>query len=301
VKEITIISGKGGTGKTTIAAALASSVENLVLCDGDVDAPDFHLLLEPKVVESHVFEGNWVASVHASQCTHCGLCMEYCRFDAIQMNGMQTPVIDRYKCEGCRLCERICPSNAITSERSTNNHWFVSATRHGILVHARMGPGEENSGKLVTRVRQKARELAAAEKAAFILTDGPPGTGCPAIAAITGTDLALLVMEPTRTSLHDAQRVIELTGQFKIPVVALINKYDLFPGIAGEITKMLKKHSIPLFGRIPFDKAVVEAMVHAQSVTEFAPRSKAARSFLKVREELIHMLPEERTATEVIS
>jgi MinD superfamily P-loop ATPase len=295
VKEITILSGKGGTGKTTIAAALASSIENLVLCDGDVDAPDFHLLLEPEVVESHVFEGNWVASIHASQCTACGLCMEYCRFDAIHMNGTQTPVIDRYKCEGCRLCERICHSDAITAERSTNNYWYISATRHGTLVHARMGPGEENSGKLVTLVRQKAREMAKQGAAKYLLTDGPPGTGCSAIAAVTGTDLALVVMEPSRTSLHDAQRVIEMIGQLKIRVAALINKCDLFPGMAVEIAEFLSRYSIPLLGSIPFDKTMVEAMVHAQSVVEFAPRSRAARAFLKVREGLIHLLAEAKS------
>lgn len=296
MKEITVISGKGGTGKTTISAALASLSKNLVLCDGDVDAPDFYLLLDPEVRESHVFEGNWVASIEPDQCNNCGICVEYCRFDAILMNGAESPRIDPFKCEGCRLCERICPTRAISSERSTENHWFVSTTRHGTLVHARMGPGEENSGKLVTRVRQAAREVAETEEAALILTDGPPGTGCPAIAAVTGTDLVLLVMEPTRTSLHDARRVIELIGQFNIPVAALINKADLFPEIVSEIEQFLGQQSITLLGKIPFDETVVEAMVHAQSMIEYAPQSEASSEFIKAWEELIQLLKEEKAA-----
>ncbi len=204
MKEITVISGKGGTGKTTITAALATAGKNMVLCDGDVDAADLHLVLEPQIKESHVFEGSWVAHIDNELCAHCGICSEYCRFEAISVNDSMQRKIDPFKCEGCRLCERICPSKAITSTRSSNNTWFVSDTRSGILVHARMGPGEENSGKLVSKVREKARELATQNNANFILTDGPPGTGCPVIASITGTDAVLVVIEPSQSSLHDA-------------------------------------------------------------------------------------------------
>jgi MinD superfamily P-loop ATPase len=287
VKEITIVSGKGGTGKTTVTAALASAGKKLVLCDGDVDAADLHLVLDPQVQESHVFEGNWVASVQADQCGGCGICTEYCRFDAISFNGSGIPVIDPFKCEGCRLCERICPSSAIVSHRSTRNHWYVSSTRHGTLVHARMGPGEENSGKLVTRVRQKARELAMQEKAGVLLTDGPPGTGCPAIAAITGTDLVLLVLEPSLSGLHDAKRVIELIDQFNIQVAAVINKYDLHPSLSEEIETFLKERAIPMLGKIPFDEKMVYAMVEARSVIEFAPRSESAEIFRRIWKEII--------------
>jgi MinD superfamily P-loop ATPase len=255
-----------------------------------VDAPDLHLLLEPKVFESHVFEGNWIASIDAEQCNACGICMEYCRFDAIRTNGSEIPAIDPFKCEGCRLCERICPVQAISSERSKNNHWYVSGTRHGTMVHARMGPGEENSGKLVTRVRQKAKELAQLEMAAFILTDGPPGTGCPAIAAVSGTDLVVLVMEPSRSSLHDAKRVADLLGQMNIKAVAIINKYDLHTPITREIEQFLENEGIPLAGKIPFDEQVVEAMIRSKSVIEYAPRSKASAALAGIWEHIDQQL-----------
>ena len=287
MKEITVISGKGGTGKTSVAAALITaalvkSESSLVLCDGDVDAPDLHLLLDTNTKETHVFEGNWVASIDPEGCTACGICLEYCRFDAIQFNGSETPDIDPFRCEGCRLCERICPSGAIHSVRSANNHWFVSGTRHGTFVHARMGPGEENSGKLVTRVRQRAKEEAIREQADYLITDGPPGTGCPAIAALTGTHLALLVMEPTQSSLHDAERIIDLIKRFNLPVAAVINKADLHHGVTERMEMFLKERGIPLAGKIPFDPTIVEAMVNARSVIEFAPDAKASLVIMQI-------------------
>lgn len=276
MKEITVISGKGGTGKTTITAALATAGKNMVLCDGDVDAADLHLVLEPQIKESHVFEGSWVAHIDNELCAHCGICSEYCRFEAISVNDSGQREIDPFKCEGCRLCERICPSKAITSTRSSNNTWHVSDTRSGIMVHARMGPGEENSGKLVSKVREKARELATQNNADFILTDGPPGTGCPVIASITGTDAVVVVIEPSLSSLHDAARVIELVEGFKIPIFALINKYDIHPGTSEKIESFLKDHAIPLIGKIPFDQVVVKAMLAGKSVPEYAPDSEIA-------------------------
>lgn len=296
MKEITIISGKGGTGKTSVTAALATAGRHLVLCDGDVDAPDLHLVIDPEPQESHVFEGSWVASIDPEQCTACGICQEYCRFDAIQLNGSDTYTVDPIQCEGCRLCERICPSGAIHSARSTNNHWFVSRTRHGTFIHARMGPGEENSGKLVARVRQRAKEEAMKAKVPYLLTDGPPGTGCPAIAALTGTDLALLVMEPTRSSLHDAERVIDLIRQFNLRVAALINKSDLHPGITSEMERFLETHSIPLLGEVPYDQSIVEAMVNARSVMEYAPDSKASMALLRIWESIELMLESENSS-----
>jgi len=275
MREITVISGKGGTGKTTLTAALAAAGSDMVLCDGDVDAADLHLILNPEIRETHKFEGSWQAQINTDLCTHCGICSEYCRFDAIVING-DNRIIDPFKCEGCRLCERICPSRAITSRRSLNNFWFVSDTRFGPMVHARMGPGEENSGKLVTRVRTRARELASTHHSGYILTDGPPGTGCPAIASITGADAVLVVIEPSKSSLHDAKRVFELAEGFNIPVYALINKHDIHPDTTREIEAFLKKKSIPLVGRIPFEKKFVEAMIEGKSIYEYDPGSEIA-------------------------
>ena len=258
-----------------------------MLCDADVDAADLHLILEPHIMESHVFEGAWLARINQDLCASCGICTEYCRFDAIETDESGLRQINPYACEGCRLCERICPSKAINSERSTNNSWFVSTTRAGIMTHASMGPGEENSGKLVTRVRNKAREIARDTGARFILTDGPPGTGCAAIASITGTDVVLLVMESSISSLHDAQRLIELVRQFEIPLYAIINKFDIHEETTLEIESCLAKHSIPVLCKIPFDTAVVKAMLNGQSIHEFDPDSEISHMFAYARNKLL--------------
>ncbi len=288
MKEITIISGKGGTGKTTITAALASRAENLVLCDADVDAADLHLILKPDIQESHIFEGAWVASIDQDLCAHCGICTEYCRFDAIFTDESGMRSINPFKCEGCRLCERICPSKAISSVKSTNNSWFVSKTRAGLMTHASMGPGEENSGKLVSQVRKKAREIAKDTGAGILLTDGPPGTGCAAISSITGTDAVLLVIESSMSSLHDAQRLVELIRQFDIPLFAIINKFDIHTEVSIRIEEFLEAQSIPLLGKIPFDESVVRAMVAGQSITEYDPNSELTRIINAAWNKLFH-------------
>jgi MinD superfamily P-loop ATPase len=286
MKEITIVSGKGGTGKTTVTSALATLGDQLVICDSDVDAADLHLILKPKILESHVFEGAWVAYLDPDVCTNCGICSEYCRFDAISVNGEGRLRIDPFKCEGCRLCERICPVEAIHSEKSTNNFWYISETRAGTMTHARMGPGEENSGKLVSQVRSKAREIARDEGAKILLTDGPPGTGCAAISSITGTDAVLLVIESSMSSLHDSERLVELVGKFQIPLYAVMNKYDIHPGVSSEIEAFLERNSIPLLGRIPFDETVVSAMVAGKSLPEFAPDSPLTGIFRALWDQL---------------
>lgn len=287
MKEITIVSGKGGTGKTTVTSALATLGDQLVLCDSDVDAADLHLILKPKILETHVFEGAWVAYLDPDACTNCGLCLEYCRFDAISLNGAGNLRIDPFKCEGCRLCERICPAEAIQLEKSSNNNWYISETRAGIMTHARMGPGEENSGKLVSQVRTKAREIASERNAKILLTDGPPGTGCAAISSITGTDAVLLVIESSMSSLHDAKRMVELVGKFQVPLYAVMNKYDIHPGVSSEIEAFLEHKSIPLLGRIPFDERVVSAMVAGKSLPEFAPDSPVTGIFQSIWEQLV--------------
>lgn len=282
IEEITILSGKGGTGKTSITAALASLAENTVITDCDVDAADLHLLLQPGVKEKSVFEGAWVAEINHSRCTSCGICRDMCRFDAIVQKGSNRFEIDPFQCEGCRLCERVCPEHAITSVRSTNNFQYVSDTRFGVMVHAHMGPGEENSGKLVSSVRTRAKEIAKENNIPLILNDGPPGIGCPVIASLTGTQKVLLVVEPSKPGLHDIKRLAELLVKFGIQGFAMINKQDLNPNMTREATRILDKLNIPLLGKLSFDKQFTEAMIHGKTITEFAPESANVAELRKV-------------------
>lgn len=276
MKEITILSGKGGAGKTSVTAAIASVAKNSVFCDCDVDAADLHLIFEPDVKETHTFYGAWVASIDEDKCTNCGICESYCRFVAIHYKDGGGLYINPFQCEGCRLCERVCPVGAITSQRSENNFWYVSETRFGPFVHARMGPGEENSGKLVTRVRQKAKEIATDMKAGFIINDGPPGIGCSAISSVTGVDAVLLVIEPTRSGLHDAERLVNLVRSFNIPFFAFINKDDINPDVSRDIKKYLQQNDIALLGGWSFDENIIKSMIDKKSIVEYAPESKTA-------------------------
>lgn len=277
MKEITILSGKGGTGKTTLTAALASVAHNAVLCDNDVDAADLHLILHPKVLQEHVYDGAWEASINPDKCTQCNECITHCRFDAIQINDAGYPEVNPFSCEGCRLCERICPTNAITSERSKNNHWYVSDTRFGPFVHAKMGPGEENSGKLVSTVRKKAREIAKEIKADFIINDGPPGIGCSAISALSGINMVVLITEPSQSGYFDAKRLVELAQSFNIPVLGVINKSDINSEMTQVISDFFDSQQIPVLAHIPFDKNVVHAMIEGKTLTEYDSTSTLAK------------------------
>ena len=274
MKEISILSGKGGTGKTSIAAALASVSEEAVFCDTDVDAADLHLILDPDIKEYHQFPGGLIASIDPESCNACGICKEFCRFDAIHINQEGGYYINPHQCEGCRLCERICPEKAISSRQSMDNSWYVSDTRLGTLVHAKMGPGEENSGRLVSQVRKRARELAKASGARYVINDGPPGIGCAAIASVTGTQAVLMVIEPTLSGLHDVKRLSELVESFKIPAYAIINKYDLHIEVSSEIESWLLDRKIMLLAKIPFNEAIVEAMIQGKSFVEYDPDSE---------------------------
>lgn len=286
INEITILSGKGGTGKTSVTAALASVAKGAVYCDCDVDASDLHLLLAPQVKESHDFSSGLKAVIDPEQCISCGICADECRFSAISQPKEGLFVIDPYLCEGCRLCERICPANAIHSVESKNNNWYVSETRFGPMVHAHMAPGEENSGKLVTTVRNKAKEIAKSKQLSFILNDGPPGIGCPVIASLTGVQKVLLVVEPSKTGIHDIKRLVELTRKFSIPAYAMINKQDLNPEITQLAGQMLTEFDIPLLGKLDFDPRFTKAMIEGKTIVEYAPNSDIASTIIKVGRKL---------------
>ena len=265
MKEIVVLSGKGGTGKTTIVASLAALAKNKVLCDCDVDAADLHLLLKPKAKETHEFRSGQTAIIDEKLCTRCSLCEEVCRFEAIK-----DLKVDLTACEGCGFCAHVCPENAITMKENLAGHWFVSDTKYGPLVHARLGIAQENSGKLVNVVRQNARKIAEKEKADYIITDGPPGIGCPVISSLSGANLVLLVTEPTLSALHDLERVIGVCRHFGVPPLVCINKYDLNEENTHRIGSFCQEQGVEVISRIPFDKLVTEALVNSMPVVEYS-------------------------------
>ena len=265
MKQIVIISGKGGTGKTVLTAAFAALAKNKVMADCDVDAADLHLLLQPDIKERHEFKSGYSAVIDKKICQECSECITACRFGAISRDF----VIDPVSCEGCAFCSHICPADAIKMEESISGEWFISETRFGPMVHAKLGIAEENSGKLVALVRKEAKDLAEKSDSDWVIIDGAPGIGCPVIASLSGIDCALVVTEPTLSGLHDALRVIEVTRHFKVPAKLVINKYDLNPEISDKIEKYCAKNGISLIGKIIFDKSVVEAMVEGKTIIEY--------------------------------
>ena len=264
MKQLTIISGKGGTGKTTITAAFAALAENQVMADGDVDASDLHLILKPEIKKEDDFYGGRGPLMDKDKCDECGLCEEHCRFAAI--HGL---VIDPVACEGCGVCAQVCPQDAIVMEPQQCGRWFISSTRFGPLVHARLGIAEDNSGKLVTLVRQQARAIAEKEKKDYIIIDGPPGIGCPVIAAIAGVDLVLAVTEPTLSGIHDLERVVGVARHFNVPAMVCINKKDINPDNTKQIKRYCENNQLELAGEIPYDPIVTKAMVAEKSIIEF--------------------------------
>jgi MinD superfamily P-loop ATPase len=265
MKEIVIISGKGGTGKTTLCASFASLARDAVIADCDVDAADLHLLLAPRVLQEADFVGGRTPVIDSELCAECGDCQAWCRFDAIELDIDAGYIIDPLACEHCALCAYVCPEEAISMQSSVSGRWFISETAQGKLVHARLAPGEDNSGKLVTLVRREARRLAEETGARWILNDGPPGVGCPVTAAITGVDLALIVTEPTLSGIHDMQRVEALCRHFQIPALVCINKYDINPENSGTIKDYCVENEVPVIGEIPFSPAVRQALVARKS------------------------------------
>jgi MinD superfamily P-loop ATPase len=264
IKQLAIVSGKGGTGKTTIAAAFASIVKNKVLVDCDVDAADLHLLLRPRVLKQEKYYGGRSPHVDLDKCTQCGLCTEVCRFHAIH-NG----VVDPVSCERCGFCSHVCPEDAIIMEEAFSGDWFVSDTPYGPFVHARLGIGEENSGKLVTVVRKQAMEIAKEKHLGFILIDGPPGIGCPVTASLAGVNLIVAITEPTLSGIHDLERILKLSEHFKIPSAVCINKFDINLENTDRIVAYCEKNGSKIIGKIPYESKVVEALVNRKTVMEY--------------------------------
>lgn len=280
--ELVVLSGKGGTGKTSLSAAFAQLAVRPVMADCDVDAANLHLLLAPEVLERHLFTGGEVAVIQQDRCLHCGECLAWCRFEAVRrevaQDGRPSFTIDPLACEGCGLCAAMCPAEAVELQSETAGEWLMSETAWGPLVHAQLNPGGENSGKLVTLVRQEAHRVAAAQGRSLILVDGPPGIGCPVIASLTGADRVLVVTEPTPAGEHDLQRVLELAAQFGIPVAICVNKWDLAPSLTWRIESQAAAAGARPVGRIPYDQAFSQAQVAGRTVIETgAPVAETVR------------------------
>jgi MinD superfamily P-loop ATPase len=278
-RELVVLSGKGGTGKTSIVASFFALAENAVAVDCDGDAPDLHLVIEPEIRARWQFSGGKEARIDPNACTLCGVCIDYCRFGAIQLDDRLAPrliEVNTVSCEGCGVCVDCCPERAVTLVPSSGSEWFLSSTRHGPAVHARLGIAQGNSGKLVSLVRQEARALARAERRDLILVDGSPGIGCPVIASITGADMVLLVSEPTPSAIHDLKRVAELCRQLRVPAAVCINKADLNPGVADHLAHEAGQMGLPVLGRVRYDPAVTHAQVRHRSVVEYDDGPAAA-------------------------
>jgi MinD superfamily P-loop ATPase len=286
IKELIVISGKGGTGKTSLLGAFASLATNKVLCDADVDAADLYLILEPEIRKRQDFQEGHRAVIDPDRCTECGLCRDLCRFHAISPEFKVDPI----ECEGCGVCVHFCPVEAIDFPIKTCGELFISETRCGPMVHARLGIAEDNSGKLVTLTRKEARELAKNRGLGLILTDGPPGLACPVIASIAGATAVLIVTEPTLSGHHDMDRVVELANHFEIPASICVNKYDLNPDMTGVIEQYAEERGLPILGRIPFDPIFTKAMVQNQTIIEYDGGSQAAQALREIWQQVISSL-----------
>jgi MinD superfamily P-loop ATPase len=309
MKQLVILSGKGGTGKTSIAAAFAhlayegpsplrndlSQPKGAVLADADVDAANLELVLHPRQLEAHDFTGGSVAVIDADKCNGCGICVQVCRFEAIfpcryiaVSSSAAAPKagychrIDPVACDGCAACVYQCPQQAIHMQPQVVGQWFQSDSRYGPLFHAALRPAQENSGKLVTLVKQQARLLGLDEGYQVVIVDGPPGIGCPVISAAAGADLALIVAEPTAAGIHDMERALQTTAHFRVPAMVCINKADVYPDGAAHIEAYCREQAIELVGHIPFDEAVTQAMVHGEPVTAYDPNAPASQAIIEI-------------------
>ncbi len=273
MKQLTVLSGKGGTGKTTITASFSALTRNAIVADCDVDAPDLHMILHPQIIETKEFKGSKLAVIDETKCTECSLCREKCSFDAITENIK----VDTFTCEGCGVCTIVCPLKAIALIEKISGHAYISKTKHGFMSHALLSPGESNSGKLVTLVRQNAKTLAEKEHADLILIDGSPGIGCPVIASVTGVDVALVVSEPTMSGIHDLERVLRLLKHFDVQPFVSINMHDINKDNTARIENFCRNNRIGVVGKIPFSQIVTEAMVRGKTVVEYSPRSDVSK------------------------
>jgi MinD superfamily P-loop ATPase len=272
MKQLTILSGKGGTGKTSITASFAVLAKHAVVADCDVDAPDLHMLLHPEKVEMREFKGSKVAVIDDTKCLKCGLCREKCVFDAITYDLR----VDAIACEGCGVCTIACPEHAMTLVERISGSAYISKTKYGFMAHAMLYPGESNSGKLVTLVRQNARMVAEKENCDLVIIDGSPGIGCPVIASITGVDAGLVVTEPTLSGIHDLERVLQLLDHFNVAPFVCVNMFDINMNNTEKISSFCRENGIEVVGRIPFNPKVTEAMINGKTIVEYSPRSAVA-------------------------
>lgn len=287
MREIIVISGKGGTGKTSITGAFAHLASNKVICDLDVDAPDLHLLLRPDRVREEEFYSGHEAVIDPGRCSRCGLCVSMCRYEAIR-ESEEGFTVDPFRCEGCKVCVALCPESAVHFPERHCGRWAVSATRFGPLVHAQLFPGRENSGRLVMVLKQQARELAKNLGAGLILCDGAPGIGCPVISSLSGADLAVAVTEPTPSGRHDLERVADLCKHFQIAFAVIVNKHDLNPDETARIESFCRERDYPVLAHLPHDTVVTEAMVQASVVTEL-PEGDFSRELKRAWERIVDL------------
>ena len=286
MKQLTILSGKGGTGKTTIAASFAVLAENAVVADCDVDAPDLHLLLHPEVFEKQDFKGAKAASIDETKCTKCGLCRKQCRFDAVT-NRLS---IDNIACEGCGVCVKACPVGAISLVERIAGTAYLSRTKFGYMSHALLRPGESNSGKLVTLVRKNAKLMAAKENSDIVIIDGSPGIGCPVIASISGVDACLIVTEPTLSGIHDLKRVLQLLEHFHVTPFVCINMYNINTDNTNKILAFCKENEIDVLGTVMFSLEITQAMVNGKTIIEYSPKSSATKEITAIWKKICFIL-----------
>jgi MinD superfamily P-loop ATPase len=286
MKQLTILSGKGGTGKTTLTASFAVLAKNAIIADCDVDAPDLHMLLHPEVVETQEFTGSKVAVIDKTKCLNWGICRRKCRFDAIT----EKFTVDPISCEGCGVCTVVCPSNAATLIERKSGYAYISKTKYGFMTHALLNPSEGNSGKLVTLVRQNAKNMAKQENSDLIIIDGPPGIGCPVIASVTDVDAGLVVTEPTMSGIHDLTRALQLLEHFSVTPIVCVNMYDINAENTEKILSFCGENNVEVAGKVPFSPKVTEAMVNGKTVVEYAPEEDVSKKIECVWERICSLI-----------